>query len=164
MTRFSYTLLRPRLAALAPALVLAILGAAMVGLAYTQPAWLGARIGPGLFAQWLSKGVVALSVLWGIVILATYRAGGAEAPQPDGPRPLVPGFALLAAVMVFAVLLPVAGLIVACAVAAALASWGTGDRSIRALALSALAAGFATLALGLTLLPPATRLWPWDMF
>ncbi|WP_422368106.1 tripartite tricarboxylate transporter TctB family protein [Pelagibius sp.] len=147
----------------APA-VLAALGLAMMLLAYTQPAWIDGRVGPGLFAQWLSKGVVALSLLWAVLVALNPAAGRGEGELTPSSKPLGPGLALLGGVLVFVLLLPFTGLVVACTATALITGWGAGDRHWRALALSGLFAGAATLAVGLTLLPPATRLWPWAAF
>ncbi|WP_299395572.1 hypothetical protein [Pelagibius sp.] len=156
-------------ATVAPPAAIAALGGLLLVLAHTQPAWVSGRIGPGLFAQWLSMGVVALSLLWFAASLAGLwlprRHGLAE---PEGGARFrgrtTPGLALLTAVALFPVLMPVAGLVAACAVTAAVAGWGAGDRGLRALAASALLAGMVAAGIGLTLLPPTTRLWPWGPF
>lgn len=150
--------------ALKPPAVLCALGLVMLLLAYTQPAWIDGRVGPGLFAQWLSKGVVALSLLWAALAALGVAAGRSEADSEPSSKPLGPGLALLSGVLVFVLLLPLTGLIIACVATALITGWGAGDRHWRALALSGLFAGVATLAIGLTLLPPATRLWPWAAF
>ena len=144
-------------------------GLVFFALARTQPAWVGDRIGPGLFAQWLSLGIVGLSMVWGLLALvaAWLPPRRPETEAADGLRlrgNAGPGLALLAAVCLFALLLPTAGLIAACAVTAAVAGWGAGDRSLRALGLSALLGGAVAASVGLTLLPPTTRLWPWGPF
>lgn len=136
----------------------------MMLLAYTQPAWIDGRVGPGLFAQWLSKGVVALSLMWAALAALNPAAGRGEAELTSSSKPLGPGLALLGGVLVFVLLLPFTGLVVACTATALITGWGAGDRHWRALALSGLFAGAATIAVGLTLLPPATRLWPWAAF
>ncbi|WP_162906605.1 tripartite tricarboxylate transporter TctB family protein [Algihabitans albus] len=162
---------------LLPPLAIAAVGVVFFTLAQTQPAWIGpgpgTRIGPGLFAQWLSLGVVGLSMLWAAIALAGLRrprhteATDATTEASGEVRlrgGIGPGLALLAAVCLFALLLPVAGLIVACASAAAVAGWGAGDRDLRALGLSALLGAAVAAGIGLTLLPPTTRLWPWGVF
>lgn len=162
-------------ALLAP-LTIAAFGVVFFVLAQTQPAWIGAgtaqRIGPGLFAQWLSLGIVGLSLIWAAVELAVLRRGRPAAPttQADADSQHVrldsgvaPGLALLTAVCLFALLLPVAGLVAACAAAAAVAGWGAGDRGPRALGLSALLGMAVAASIGLTLLPPTARLWPWSL-
>ena len=58
-----------RLGRAVPGLALVLTGLAMLILAYGQPAWLDAHVGPGLFAQLLSKGVIALGAIW-----AAFRA------------------------------------------------------------------------------------------
>lgn len=156
---------RPRLfSALKAPAVLAALGLAMMLLAYTQPAWIDGRVGPGLFAQWLSKGVVVLSLLWAALAALSLTAGDSEGEPTPSSKPLGPGLALLGGVLVFVLLLPFTGLVVACTATALVTGWGAGDRHWRALALSGFFAGAATLGVGLTLLPPATRLWPWAAF
>ena len=161
---------RPIGAVLAPPVVLCLLGGLLVGLSYTQPAWIGDRIGPGLFAQWLSKGVVGLALVWaGLSLARLVRGRGAGGPiEPEaqaevGAR-IGPGIALLSAVLLFILLVPTLGLVGACTATAVVAGWGAGDRDWRALAASAVLAAAAALALGLTLLPPTTRLWPWGPF
>lgn len=157
--------MRPRLfSALKPPAVLAALGLGMMLLAYTQPAWIDGRVGPGLFAQWLSKGVVVLSLLWAGLAALGSAVGQSEREPAPASKPLGPGLALLSGVLVFVLLLPFTGLVVACTATALITGWGAGDRQWRALALSGLCAAAATLAIGLTLLPPATRLWPWAAF
>ena len=155
--------------ALAPPLVLVALGLLFIALAYTQPAFIGQRIGPGLFAQWLSKGVVTLAALWAVAILFDRRAasvdealtaGNRPADQAPARRPLLPGMLLLLAVLVFIVLKPVVGLVGACAATAGVAGWAAGDRGLIALLGSAFAAGITAWLLGVTLLPPGMRLWP----
>lgn len=155
--------------ALAPSLIICAVGVVFFALAETQPAWIGDRIGPGLFAQWLSLGIVGLSMVWAVVSLVELwlppRRGETE---PTGGLRLRgragPGLALLTAVCLFALLLPVAGMIAACAVTAAVAGWGAGDRSLGALGLSALLGAAVAASVGLTLLPPTIRLWPWSPF
>ncbi len=149
---------------LKPPAVLCALGLVMLLLAYTQPAWIDGRVGPGLFAQWLSKGVVALSLLWAALAALGPPGGRSEGESAPSSRPLGPGLALLSGVLVFILMLPLTGLVAACVATALITGWGAGDRHWRALALSGLFAGAATLAIGLTLLPPATRLWPWAAF
>ena len=157
-------------AAVAPPAVLCLLGALLMGLSYTQPAWIDDRIGPGLFAQWLSKGVVGLALVWAVVSLLNparrHRAGDPIEPtaRPGAGARIGPGLALLLAVLLFILLMPITGLVGACTATAVAAGWGAGDRHWRALAASALLAAASALTLGLTLLPPTTRLWPWGPF
>lgn len=142
-------------------LVLAALGASMLGLALTQPAWIEGRIGPGLFARWLSGAVVGTSLLWLVASLAQRRSAACAraAGLLEAPSPLA-GLGLLTGVALFALALPASGLVASCALTSLVVSWGAGERSWRALTSSALAGGAIALALGLTLLPPGTRLWP----
>ena len=157
-------------AALAPPVVICAIGVSLLTLAHTQPAWVDGRIGPGLFAQWLSLGVIGLSLIWGAVSLTevwlpSHRPGAAEPSGSVRFRARAgPGLALLTAVCLFALLLPLAGLVVACAVTGAVAGWGAGDRSPGALGLSALLSGTIAAGIGLTLLPPTTMVWPWGPF
>lgn len=155
----------PMTADLAAPLFTALLGMAMFAMGLTQPAWLDGRIGPGLFARWLSAAVVAMSLVWLVVALMQRRSSAAKTSAAHGPDArklpsLAPGLGLLAGVVLFALALPVAGLVVACALTAAVVSWGAGDRALPALLAMGLAGAGAALALGLTLLPPGTRLWP----
>ena len=129
----------------------------MFALALTQPAWLDGRIGPGLFARWLSGAVVAMSLIWSIAALLT----------PDRPEPLqsaetsvLSGLGLLLGVAGFALAMPITGMVIACGLTALVASWGAGERGLVAYGLSAAAGAGAALAVGLTLLPPSARLWP----
>lgn len=155
--------------ALFPAVVICLLGVALLMLALTQDAWVSGRIGPGLFAQWLSIGVIGLSLVWAAWSLAElYRLtqptekDSADAVRLEGR--IEQGLALLAAVCLFALSLPHVGLVFACAMTAVVAGWGAGDRGIFALGVSALLGGSVALGIGLTLLPPTIKLWPWGPF
>lgn len=155
----------PMTADLVAPLFTALLGMAMFAMGLTQPAWLDGRIGPGLFARWLSAAVVAMSLIWLVVALMQRRSSAAKTPAAHGSDArklpsLAPGLGLLAGVVLFALALPVTGLVVACALTAVVVSWGAGDRALPALLAMGLAGAGAALALGLTLLPPGTRLWP----
>ncbi|MEM6973153.1 MAG: tripartite tricarboxylate transporter TctB family protein [Pseudomonadota bacterium] len=153
--------LTPRI--LAPVFT-AALGVALFLLSLTQPAWLDDRIGPGLFARWLSAGVIALSTTWFAVALMRRDPADSDAdplPSRAEPRPSPrAGAGLLGGVAAFALTMPMLGLVAASALAALVASWGAGDRGLGALTLSGLAGGAAALAVGLSLLPPGARLWP----
>ena len=102
-------------------------------LAQGQPAWLGGHVGPGLMAQLLAMGVIGLGAAWAVLCA---RAPAAEAPPPSagcggetgGPAPglSLSAPALLGAVLVFALSLPVLGLILAAGLSAGLAAWGAG--------------------------------------
>ncbi|MEM8571501.1 MAG: tripartite tricarboxylate transporter TctB family protein [Pseudomonadota bacterium] len=144
---------------LAAPLFLAALGLAMFMLARTQPAWLDERIGPGLFARWLSLSVVAMSLIWAIV---DFRSeDGLEPAQSRAARPpLSMGLGLLAGVGLFALALPPLGLVIACALTAGVVGWAAGDRSPVGVGLAAATGGACALAVGLGLLPPGTLLWP----
>jgi len=148
-----------------PGLVLCAIGAGMSGLALGQPAWLGGHVGPGLMAQILSLGVLGLGVAW-----AMLSARGRVTPTPSkgcrgdcgaperSLRHSAP--ALLGAVLTFALTLPVLGLVLAAGMAAALAAWGAGERSPRALALTVLGLMALVAIVGVALLPPTAPLWP----
>ncbi|MEM6491433.1 MAG: tripartite tricarboxylate transporter TctB family protein, partial [Pseudomonadota bacterium] len=116
-------------AALAAPLFLAALGCGMFMLATTQPAWLGDRIGPGLFARWLSLGVVALSLVWCAVEAFGRRRDAATASVRGNVGPSA-GLALLAGVAAFALCFPVTGLVAACALTTGVAGFGAGVRRI----------------------------------
>ena len=80
--------------------------------------------------------------------------------MPTNARSILAGFGLLSGVALFALALPVAGLVASCALVALVVSWGAGERGLGAYLLSGLSGAAAALALGLTLLPPGIRLWP----
>lgn len=158
------------IAALVPPLALCVIGILMLFMAYTQPAWIDNRIGPGLFAHWLAKGIIILSVIWAALsaIRAPRRrdyALSATATNSSTARPSwTPGLSLLSAVAAFIFLMPGAGMVIACAITASIAGWGAGDRRWYALAITAAIAGMIAYAIGVTLLPPTIRLWPWSPF
>lgn len=160
---------RPVALAVLPAVVVCLLGTAFLAVAITQDAWVGSRIGPGLFAQWLSIGIIALSVIWAALSLAEHHriAEASDRDNADAVRlegRIAHGLALLAAVCLFALSLPHVGLVFACALTAVVAGWGAGDRGLFALSISALLGGCVALGIGLTLLPPTIKLWPWGPF
>jgi len=151
-----------------PGLALCAAGVAMLWLARGQPAWLGGHVGPGLMAQLLGKGVIGLGALWALWRALRPEAGcaagcgmgeGAGAQRWSGP-------ALLGAVLAFALTLPGLGLVASAALAAALAAWGAGERSVLALGLTVAGLGVLTGVIGVTLLPPTAPLWPapWRAF
>jgi hypothetical protein len=145
-----------------PGLVLAGTGIAMLWIARGQPVWLGADAGPGLMAQLLGKGVIALGLVF--ALLRALRPDdtcttGCGTGDGKGARRLS-GPALLGAVLAFALTMPLTGLVTSATLAAALASWGAGERSPVALALTAAALGTLTAGIGLALLPPTAPLWP----
>jgi hypothetical protein len=139
---------------------LAALGAALLIVARTQPAWVGPRVGPGLVAQAMAAGVVALAVLWALARLRERGEGGAGRPARASASPLA-GVCLLASVAAFALLLPPVGLVPAAAAAAALAALGAGERRAGGLVLTAgVGAGLAA-GIGAGLMGPAATLWSW---
>jgi hypothetical protein len=148
-----------------PGLVLCAIAAGMSGLAQGQPAWLGGHVGPGLMAQILSLGVLGLGVAWAMLlararVTPTPSQGcGGDCGAPErGLRHSAP--ALLGAVLTFALTLPVLGLVLAAGLAAALAAWGAGERSPRALALTVLGLMALVAIVGVALLPATAPLWP----
>jgi len=151
-----------------PGLALALAGAAMLSLARGQPAWLGGAVGPGLMAQLLGKGVIGLGAAWALwralrpepaCATGCVTGEGADAQPMSGP-------ALLGAVLLFALTMPVLGLVVSATLAAALAAWGAGERQAGALALTVAGLAGLTAGIGLVLLPPTAPLWPafWTRF
>lgn len=156
------------IAALVPPLALCTIGVLILFMAYTQPAWIDDRIGPGLFAHWLAKGIIILSIVWtALSAMRARRWRDDEAPSHSlgATRPSwAPGLSLLSAVAAFILLMPSAGMVIACAITASIAGWGAGDRRWYALAITAAAAGIIAFSIGATLLPPTTRLWPWSPF
>ncbi|MEM8852347.1 MAG: hypothetical protein AAGD34_01525 [Pseudomonadota bacterium] len=134
-------------------------GLGLLTVALSQPAFVGMRIGPGLFAQIFAGGVCALSCLWAVAAVANR---GTEDTGDLRHASLLPGVFLIAAVVSFIVLRPAVGLVLTGVVAGVLASIGTGDRSVRALVVSASAAGVVAWVIGTLLLPPTTPLWPWS--
>lgn len=135
-------------------LSLLAMGAIVLAIGLSQPAWVGGRVGPGLMMQGAGLGVVALAGLW----LALGRGRVARGPTTRGT--LLAGPLMLGAVLAFALLLPATGLVVAAMAAAALVGLGAGERSAPALVATALILGALTTAIGLTLLPPTAPLWP----
>ncbi|MEM9973932.1 MAG: tripartite tricarboxylate transporter TctB family protein [Pseudomonadota bacterium] len=147
-------------AELAAPVFIGFLGALMFALALTQPAWLDGRIGPGLFARWLSAAAIFMSVIWFVVALLQH-APAHDAARVTGEAPsLLPGLGLLSGVVAFAIAMPVVGMVAACALTACVVSLGAGERGWTPNTLSALSGAGAALAVGLTLLPPGARLWP----
>lgn len=132
----------------------------MLWLARGQPAWLGANVGPGLMAQLLAKGVIGIGGLW-----ALWRALRSEQHSPEDcsteastQRWSAP--ALLGAVLLFALTLPMLGLVISATLAAALAALGAGERGPVALGVTVTGLALLTAIIGVTLLPPTTPLWP----
>lgn len=145
-----------------PGLALALAGVAMLALARGQPAWLGGAVGPGLMAQLLGKGVIGLGAAWALwralrpepaCTTGCATGDGTDAQPMSGP-------ALLGAVLLFALTMPMLGLIASVALSAALAAWGAGERHVGALALTVAGLAVLTAGIGVVLLPPTAPLWP----
>jgi hypothetical protein len=151
-----------------PGLALVVTGSVMLFLAYGQPAWLGGNVGPGLFAQLLSKGVIALGAIWAALCALNApppRLAPCAEPTPcvgpiDATAQRWSGPALLGAVLLFAISLPALGLVISAGLAATLAAIGAGERNPVALVITVGALVVMTMAIGLTLLPPTAPLWP----
>lgn len=137
--------------------VLAVLGAVLFVTGLGQPAFVGSRIGPGLFMQGLAAAVLVLALLEGIAVALT-RTPGRPRQRPAGP--VAAGALVLGGVAVFALSVPWLGLAGAAAPAAALAALGAGERRPTGLAITVAAAVLLAAAIGAALLPPTTRLWP----
>ncbi|MEM1312938.1 MAG: tripartite tricarboxylate transporter TctB family protein [Pseudomonadota bacterium] len=135
----------------------AALGLAFFLLSLTQPAWMGERIGPGLFARWLSGAIMAISAVWLVAALASRDA---DAARPSTRPSMKAGAGLLGGVAAFALVFSAVGLVGASALAALASAWGAGERGVGALAGSGAAGAAAAVAIGMSLLPPGTRLWP----
>ena len=145
-----------------PGIALAIIGAGMLLLASAQPAWLGNDVGPGLMAQFLGKSIIALGLLWAVLC-----AAGGQEPRAvsceSSPRKDAPGMSgplLLGGVLIFALTLPLFGLVIAAGLAAMCSAIGAGERAFRALAVTVIGLACLTALIGLTLLPPTAPLWP----
>jgi hypothetical protein len=147
-----------------PGLALCALGVAVLLVARGQAAWLGGDVGPGLMAQLLGKGIAALGGVWVLMRVLEQPEGcasgcgrggaaGDAAQRWSGP-------ALLGAVLVFALALPEVGMVLAAGLAAVPAALGAGERSARALGVTAAGLMALTAAIGLALLPPTAPLWP----
>lgn len=152
------------LARLVPALALCAMGAGLLLVARSQPAWLGPHVGPGLMAQALAKGVLALGALWGLVLLlkkpvhGTPGCGQTSTGEATGWH----AAALLGSVLLFGLTVPALGLVLAASLAAALAAVGAGERQPVALGLTVAGLGTMVAIIGVTLLPPTAPLWPWS--
>ena len=149
-------------------LALVVIGSVMLILAHGQPAWLGGNVGPGLFAQLLSKGVIALGAIWAALCALNApppRLAPCAEPAPcaapaDATAQRWSGPALLGAVLLFALTMPSLGLVISAGLAATLAAIGAGERNPAALVTTVGALVIMTIAIGLTLLPPTAPLWP----
>lgn len=143
-------------------IALALMGAGVLLMASTQPAWLGNDVGPGLMGQLIGKGILALGALWAVLC----AAGGQEpraASCESSPRRDATGMSgplLLGGVLVFALTLPLFGLVIATGLAAMCSAIGAGERAFRALAVTVIGLACLTALIGLTLLPPTAPLWP----
>jgi hypothetical protein len=146
-----------------PGLAIGSVGVVMLALAQGQPAWVGGHIGPGLMAQLLGAGVTGLGAVWAMIsAFGKEKAmASAECAHDQGP----PGHghsgpALLGAVLAFALVLPVVGLVLSAGLAAAFAAWGAGERAPRAMAATVLGLMALVAVIGAVLLPPTAPLWP----
>ncbi len=143
----------------APGLVLCALGLATLGFGASQPAWLGAQVGPGLFARLLGLGISAAGAAWALrcaLVAETSprgRAFVARARRWSGPM-------LLGAVLAFALVLPSLGIVAAATLAGGVAAVGAGERRAVSLAMTTAGLGALAAAIGLMLLPPTAPLWP----
>jgi hypothetical protein len=145
-----------------PGIALAIMGAGVLLLAGAQPAWRGNEVGPGLMAQFLGKGILALGVLWAVLCAARGqepRAASCEAASHSDVIGMS-GPLLLGGVLVFALTLPLFGLVIAAGLAAICSAIGAGERAPRALALTVIGLACLTALIGVILLPPTAPLWP----
>lgn len=145
-----------------PGAALSVAGAGVLWLALGQPAWVDGRVGPGLMAQLLGAGIIALGGLWALwqavqpqTACATGCGTGQTAPAPRWSAP-----ALLGAVLVFAVTVPALGIVLSASLAATLAALGAGERRGVALGVTVASLAALTTAIGLALLPPTAPLWP----
>ncbi|MDT8854922.1 hypothetical protein RNZ50_07800 [Paracoccaceae bacterium Fryx2] len=147
-------------------MAIAAVGTVILVLAQDQPAWLGGHVGPGLMAQLLGVGVTGLGGAWALIRglsgppdQTRASMAGCSAGSPSaGLR--FSGPALLGAVLVFALTLPVAGLVVSAGLSAAMAAWGAGERKVPALAATVLGLMALVAVIGGILLPPTAPLWP----
>jgi hypothetical protein len=146
----------PLRAAIIQSVAVMALGAGLLALAYTQPAWLGERVGPGLFAQWLAKGVLLLGAAMGLAALAH----GAPAARLASARGVAASLVILGGAALFAAFARDAGLVLCCAIAAAMTGWAAGDRAPAALLRAGGVGAAAAIAIGYALLPEAAPLWP----
>ncbi len=151
-----------RLALGLPGFALCLMGAGIGLIARGQPAWFGTDVGPGLMAQLLGNGVMALGALWAVWCMArprTQQSVGcgdlAATTQHHASGP-----ALLGAVFLFALVLPVLGLVLSAGLASALAAIGAGERHPLALLVTVLGLTGLTAIIGMLFLPPTAPLWP----
>jgi hypothetical protein len=144
----------------APGLALCALGVAMLWFARGQPAWVGANVGPGLMAQLLSKAVIGIGGFWALWRTLHPEQHGSEDCGTEASTQPWSGPALLGAVLLFALTLPMLGLVISTTLAAALSAHGAGERDPVALGVTVTGLAMLTAVIGVTLLPPTTPLWP----
>ncbi len=159
-TETSTRALRALLKRALPGLALCAVGVAMLLLARGQPAWLGPNVGPGLLAQLLAKGVIAIGSLWAVWLALRTEHDGPKGCGTGATTQSWSGLALLGAVLLFALALPVLGLVISAGLAAALAALGAGERGPVALGLTVAGLSGLTAIIGITFLPPTAPLWP----
>lgn len=152
----------PRAMRALPGAALCVAGAGVLWLAMGQPAWVDGRVGPGLMAQLLGAGIMALGGLWAVWQAVQPRpacaAGCGTGQTTPAPRWSAP--ALLGAVLVFALSVPALGIVLSASLAATLAALGAGERRIVALGVTVAGLAALTAGIGLLLLPPTAPLWP----
>lgn len=143
-----------------PGIVLFLLGSSMYLISLEQPAWFEGNIGPGLMAQWLSKAVAIIGLVWSVISI---YLSNRQTPSGCGSSLIEQrwsGVFLITAVFQFCLLLPILGLVLSSGIAAALASIGAGERHWVAVFMTSLVMTVMAAVIGATLLPPATQLWP----
>jgi hypothetical protein len=143
-----------------PGLALCALGVAMLWFARGQPAWVGANVGPGLMAQLLSKAVIGIGGFWALWRTLRPEQQSSGDCGTEASTQTWSGPALLGAVLLFALTLPMLGLVISAALAATLAALGAGERGPVALGVTVTGLAALTAIVGVTLLPPTTPLWP----
>jgi len=149
-----------------PGLAIAVVGTVMLVLAQDQPAWRGGHVGPGLMAQILGVSVTGLGSAWALIRglsrppdqTLISSAGCSADSHTAGLSSSGP--ALLGAVLVFALTLPIAGLVLSAGLSAAMSAWGAGERKAPALAATVFGLMALVAVIGEILLPPTAPLWP----
>jgi hypothetical protein len=149
-----------------PGFAILVVGTIMLVLAQDQPTWIGGHVGPGLMAELLGVGVIGLGCVWALICALTQppdqtliSSSGCSADShtaglgSSGP-------ALLGAVLVFALTLPIAGLVLSAGLSAAMSAWGAGERKAPALAATVFGLMALVAVIGEILLPPTAPLWP----
>ncbi|MGL6208518.1 MAG: hypothetical protein ACRC14_01660 [Paracoccaceae bacterium] len=146
----------------------------MIYVGSTQAAWVEDRIGPGLFVQMIGGAILTIAVaMAAISVRLRPHPGRLEetASEAAGPfvgrrsttwlaRELTPQLALLGAVLAFALVAPIAGLVLATAMAGGLAGFAAGPRTVWEISHAACLATAMSTTIGLTILPEAIQLWP----